>query len=569
MSETIFQQYLITLSLSLLGVLILRRLNMASIVAYMIVGAIIGPSGFRLIEDPGQFSFIAEFGVVFLLFALGLEFSWKKMLTMRFAVFGVGGFQVLVCTAIFFSAVYIWGGDPAIAFIIAGSLALSSTAIVTRELSNNRQLHNLHGQLSIGVLLFQDLIAVAFLILVPVLADGSNDNLLAALGTAAANASLLIAILLAVGLWVLPPIYNEVSKSNSSEIFVLTTLVIVLLAAWLTHTFHLSMTLGAFVIGMMLGEGPCKYQIENDIRPFRDILLGLFFATIGMNLNLGLLLEFWPRILLFTVALLSIKAIAVAVVVRLLGYSWKDSSTVALNLAQAGEFGLALIAVALASQLIPTDQASLIILIAIFSMIVSPFLIRHAEVISNKLFPVESKNDKHLQINLHLRDHVIIGGHGRLGTILTDLLDENGIDYVAIDTDIDAVEEHRSNGKNVVYGDSNSIEILNLCHLATARLVILTFKSIEEGKAAISQIRQSNSTVPMIVRCQNHTHYDELVSLGANHVFPELLESSLLIARHALELLKPNDDSIDDQLRAYVSGMPTDFRKVIGDSGES
>jgi len=342
---------------------------------------------------------------------------------------------------------------------------------------------------------------------------------------------------------------------------VLTTLVIVLLAAWLTHTFHLSMTLGAFVTGMMLGEGPCKYQIENDIRPFRDILLGLFFVTIGMNLDLSLLVDYWPRILLFTAGLVLIKGLAVAAVVRLLGYSWRDSTTVALNLAQAGEFGLALMALALASNVIPPDQASFIIIIAIFSMIVSPFLIRHSAKISRRLFPSETESDKHLQINLHLDNHVIIGGYGRLGSMLAAVLDQFGIPYIAIDKDIEVVEKARKRGKNVVYGDSNSVEILNLCHLASARLVVLTFKSIEEGKSALSRIRQNNESVPIIVRCQSHTHYDELISLGANQVFPELLESSLLILRHVLELLNIREEEIEEQVELYVTSLPTNFKK--------
>lgn len=561
MSETLFQQYLIILSFSLVGVLLLRRLKMATIVAYMIVGAAIGPSGFRMIADPAQFGFIAEFGVVFLLFALGLEFSFRKMLTMRFAVFGVGGFQVVICTTIFFAAIYWWGATFPVAFVVAGSLALSSTAIVTRELANNRELHNLHGQLSVGVLLFQDLVAVIFLILVPVLASGTGDSLLPALATAAFNSAVLIAVLLAAGVWILPPVYAEVSKSNSQEIFVLTTLVIVLLAAWLTHSFHLSMTLGAFVTGMMLGEGPCKYQIENDIRPFKDILLGLFFVTIGMNLDLGLLVDYWPRILLFTAGLILVKGIAVSAVVRLLGYSKRDATTVGLNLAQAGEFGLALMALALSNQLIPASQASFIIIVAIFSMILSPFLIRHAATLSHKIFPVASQEDKHLKINMQLEGHVIIGGLGRLGMLLTESLERNGIDYIAIERDIDVVEKNRKQGKNVVYGDSNNVEILNLCHLSSAKLVVLTFKSIEEGKSAVSRIRQADPRVPMIVRCQNHTHYDELVSLGANHVFPELLESSLMILRHMLEILDIEDEAISSQIADYVKSLPENIRR--------
>ena len=561
MSEDLFQQYLTIISLSLVGVLILRRFNMATIVAYMIVGAVIGPSGFAFIPIPEQFSFIAEFGVVFLLFALGLEFSLKKMLSMRFAVFGVGSFQVIVCTCIFFFAVYFWAANIPIAIIIAGSLALSSTAIVTRELSNNRQLHSQHGQLSIGVLLLQDLVAVLFLILVPVFGAGGDGDLLTALGSAAINSVFLIAILIAAGIWVLPPIYNEVSKSNSQEIFVLTTLAFVLLASWLTHLFHLSMTLGAFLIGMMLGEGPCKYQIENDIRPFKDILLGLFFVTIGMNLDLALLVEYWPRIILFSIGLILTKCIAVAAVVKLLRYSASDAVSVGFNLAQAGEFGLALMTLALVNEVIPPDQASFIIIIAIFSMIASPFLIRNSVRLGRKFSTSGELSKPHPQINLQLEKHVIIGGYGRLGTLLADSLEQNGIEYIAIEKDIEIVEAARKRGKNVVYGDSNNVEILNLCHLGAAALVVLTFKSIEEGKEAVTRIRQSDADVAMIVRCQNHDHYDELISLGANHVFPELLESSLMIMRNMLVLLKIDEKQIDAQIDDYVQSLAVNIER--------
>ena len=551
MTETVFQQYVTIISFSLLGVLLLRRLRMATIVAYMVVGAIIGPNAIGFITDPEEFSFIAEFGVVFLLFALGLEFNPRKMLTMRGAVFGVGSFQVVVCTAVFFSAVYLWGSSFNAAIMIAGSLALSSTAIVTRELSNNHELHNLHGQLSIGVLLFQDLVAVIFLVLVPVLAGG-DTGLASALGGAAINAAIVITILLVVGYFVLPSVYREVAKSNSEEIFVLTTLVIVVLAAWLTHSFNLSMPLGAFVIGMMMGEGPIKYQIESDIRPFRDILLGLFFVTIGMNLDLALLSSYWPRILLFTVGLIVIKIAAVALVVKLLGYSPRDAAKVGFNLAQAGEFGLALLALALTNGVVPAEQSSFIILIAIFSMMASPFLIRHADHLSRRLFPGESSTSRRLPTALELENHVIVGGFGRLGSLLVEFLEHNDVPYVAIDSNIDVVDRYRRQGKNVVFGDSNNVEIMRHCRLSAARLVVLTFKSLEEGKHAIGRIRGHNASIPIIVRCQEHEHYEELISLGASHVIPEVLESSLLITRQVLEILDLKTDEIETQIRNYL-----------------
>ena len=407
-----------------------------------------------------------------------------------------------------------------------------------------------------GVLLFQDIVAVVFLVLVPVLGGTQDVSLASSLMSAAFSAVILLVILLVTGKWILPIIYTEVAKSKSNEIFVLSTLVIVLLAAWLTHSFHLSMALGAFVTGMMLGEGPFKYQVEIDIRPFKDILLGLFFVTIGMGLDVSLLLIYWPRILFFTLCLIGIKFILVASVVRLLRYSSHDALSVGLNLAQAGEFGLALMALAKINGIVTTEQASFIILIITFSMVASPFLIRHANWISKKILQGKPSESKKAPIQLHLENHVIIGGFGRLGSTLSTFLENNDFSYIAIETNIDLVDKYRNQGKNIIYGDSNNVEILNHCHLDSARLVVLTFKSLEEGKAAIGGIRQRNTNVPIIVRCQDHHGLDELLLLGADHVYPELLESSLLISRHVLGLLSINEQEITKQIDEYRVSPP-------------
>lgn len=559
MTETQFQQFLVILTLSLLAALLFRRLAMTTIVAYLAVGALIGPFALGYIAAPEQFHFVAEFGVVFLLFSLGLEFNLKKMLALGKVVFGIGALQVLLCTAVFTAAVKLWGASLAASIIVAGSLALSSTAIVSRELTNNRELRSQHGQLAIGVLLFQDLVAVIFLILVPVLAQSGGNALWPTILQTGISAVLLIAILLAVGRYALKGIFAEVAKGNSEEIFVLTTLVIVLLAAWLTHSLGLSMPLGAFIVGMMLGEGPTRYQIESDIRPFKDILLGLFFVTIGMNLDLSLVPQHWLRLLVFTAGLLAIKTALVAVSVRPFGFDGRSALSVGINLAQAGEFGLALMALALVNGIVTAEEASFIGLIAIFSMALSPAMIRRATRISRRLVgdSVELKSH-HLPEVTELKNHVLIGGFGRMGTLLAEFLELNQIPYLALETNIDVVEKYRRAGKNILYGNSNNMEILGRCQLKSARLIVLTFKSVEEGKSAIARIRNHNVSVPIIVRCQDHHNYQEMISLGADHVFPELLESSLLITRQVLEMLSVGETEIQRQVEDYLlrSALP-------------
>ena len=383
MSINIFESILIILAGSLIAAILFQRMKLPTIAAHMVVGAVIGPSGFGFIDAPDQFQFIAELGVVFLLFSLGLEFSLPKLIAARSEVLGLGSFQVVFCTAVFSISIILWGADWGAALVMAGALALSSTAIVTRELTQGNGTQTYHGRLSIGILLFQDLVAILFLVLVPVLASEVSININSSEFFENAFQSImkgvcLFAVLIALAKWVLPQLYAEIGRIDSEEIFVLTTLVLCLLSAWVTHALHLSMALGGFVTGMMLGESPFKHQIEADIRPFKDILLGIFFVVIGMSLDLNLLSEYWFRIMVFTFVLLTIKAVIIACAVWSRGHDLVEAIKVGLVLAQAGEFALALITLAQLNHVIPEDQASFILLIAMLSMLVSPILIRKA-----------------------------------------------------------------------------------------------------------------------------------------------------------------------------------------------
>ncbi|MEZ5523934.1 MAG: cation:proton antiporter [Pseudomonadales bacterium] len=552
MEQHFFEQLLAIMGASLVVTVVLRRLSLPSIIAYLVAGCLIGPHILGWVGDPGEFAFLAEFGVVFLLFSLGLEFSLPKLISLRSSVFGLGSVQVIFCTLFFGGATWLWGTTVEAAIIIAGALALSSTAIVTKELSTLNQVHSRHGQLSVGVLLFQDLAAVVFLIMVPVLAGSEGSSLWNTLGWALLKGLVLIALLLSAGKWLLPPLYKEVARAKSEEVFVLSTLVIVMLAAWITHTFHLSMALGGFVIGMMLGESHYRHQIESDIRTIKDILLGLFFVTIGMSIQVDLLIEYWLRILLFTVALILIKTLLISFMVKLLGDNKHNSLQTGLNLAQAGEFGLALLALAVMHRVVPEEQASFIILVAIFSMAASPFLIRHRDRLSNALWKLMGgpgdREETH-QISLPNHDHVIIGGFGRVGHTLAHLLQANSIAYIAIDQNVERVSRERQQGYNVVYGDCTNIEILQSCHINRARMAILTFHTIEIAKNTVEHIRAAGLSLPIIVRCTETGDYTELRALGADEVIPEMLEASLVIGEHMLKQLAVEDNDILDQIK--------------------
>lgn len=554
---TFTEELLIVLGVSLCTTMLFRRLNLPAVIAYIAAGCLVGPHLLGWIDEPADFSLIAEFGVAFLLFSIGLEFSLTKMLNMKFAVFGVGTVQVAACSMVFALAVYLWGSTLETSIVVAGALALSSTAIVIRELGDLQQFNSRHAQLSFAVLLFQDLIAVFFLILVPVLGGASSDGFGFLLLASMVKGFLLFIAFMAVGKWVLPSIYHEVARANSDEIFVLSTLVIALLAAWLTHMAGLSMALGGFVIGMMLSESMFKHQINIDIRPFKDILLGLFFVSIGMNIELPMLQAYWFRILLFTFALIGIKALVVAVVVRLLGDSMETSLRVGFNLAQAGEFGLALIALGYINGTIPLDQGSFIILIALFSMLASPLLIRNGRAITGYLLArlpgVTFTGSHEPQVTLYQTDHVVIGGFGRVGQTVAQLLEANNIPYIGIDKNIELVSDCRKRGRNVVYGDCSKLEILRSCHIDKARLGILTFRSVELARTTIMQIRNKGIQVPIIVRSYEHDNFEELISIGANWVVAEMLEASLIISSQVLTLLEVDPHLIEQQLEQIRS----------------
>ena len=547
-----FEDLTTIFSAALVVAILFSWVRLPSIIAYMVTGVAIGPHLLGWVNPQG-FTLIAEFGVVFLLFSLGLEFSLPRMLSLKGPVFGLGSAQVFVTTGLFALAVYLWGATVEAALVIAGALALSSTAIVTRELSVSQQLYSRYAQLAVAILLFQDLIAIVFLILVPVFAGHESANITAALGSALLRGLVLLAILMSVGKWLLPKIYYEVASTRSDEVFLLTTLVIALLAAWLTHSVGLSMALGSFIIGMMLGEGPFKHKIDVEIRPFKDVLLGLFFVTIGMNVDLGVVAEFWLRIILFSVAFIVVNIAILTVLAHQLGERKADALKVGITLAQAGEFGLALLVVAQINGVVPLDQGSFVIAIAVLSMLVSPLLIRHVHAISDWLLRYwpgsdNEQNDAIRPASLHAENHVIIGGFGRVGQTIAGLLSTNGIPYIGIDSDPEVVRTQRLIGKNVIFGDCAQTSILEQCRLGSSRLAILTFRSATGAKRTIEEIRANGTGIPIIVRCYEDVDFDELISLGADHVIPEMREASLLISAQVLAFLGLDENEINRQL---------------------
>jgi len=521
-------------------VFLFRKLNLPAILAYLIAGVLVGEHGLALAQENLDYEHFAELGIVFLLFTLGLEFSLPKLLAMRHLVLAVGGLQVSISLIIFTALAMFFGQSFASAFVIGAVLALSSTAIVIRQLSETGAMKRKSGQISVAVLLFQDVAVVPFLIIIPMLAPGTEGSMLTALSIALVKGIFVVGILLLTGKWVLPKLFELVAQVRTDELFVLTTLLVTLMAAALTQWFGLSMALGAFLAGMMLGESEYKHQLEADIRPYRDILLGLFFVTIGMKLDIGLLLGSPWTLLLTMIAFMAVKVIVIKLLAVSAGEASKDAWGAGFMLAQMGEFGFVLVAMATQVNILSIDVASMLLGAGVISMAITPYIINHARNWSHWLANEEPVDITGLDTlpdpTKTLSKHVIICGFGRIGQTVSRFLKQENIDFVAIDIDPLRTRKAREAGENVLFGSSRQAELLHAAHLEYAKLVVIAFGEDKQSAEVIQKVRSLNPKVPILVRTRNDDQLEMLQKAGANEVVPESLEGALMLVSQVLSL---------------------------------
>ena len=535
-----FANLLIILASSLVVIALFRRLQLPPVLGYLCVGLLVGPTALDWINDSPNLPDLAELGVVFLLFSLGLEFSLPKMLALRKVVFGLGSLQVACTTAVLGSLLYAFGMSPTAAFLLGAGLALSSTAIVSKELTSLSEIFSRHGQNAIGVLLFQDVVAVLLLTLVPVFAGNSDQVWYWALPVTLGKTIILFVGLLLASRYLLPRLFHEVAASRSAELFVMLALVIVLLTAWLTHLLGLSPALGAFLAGMLLGESHYRHQIEADIRPFRDILLGLFFVSIGMLIDLQLFVHDGFLILGLTLALLLLKGGVVAILVKLRGSDGETAWRSGLALAQGGEFCFALMAQMQLNSLIPPEIASYLLAATFCSMLLTPLLLRAAPQIAASLHRKSNEEAELEEIaaqNAELQGHVVMCGYGRVGQSIGRFLRSEGQEFVALDYDPDRIQEATKAESCVHYGDARRGDLLRAVGLDRARLLVIAVDNTEVAITVLKEARLITIDVPILVRTRDDSLLPELKAAGATEVVPELLESSLMLASHALILL--------------------------------
>ncbi|MET0063157.1 MAG: monovalent cation:proton antiporter-2 (CPA2) family protein [Candidatus Thiodiazotropha endolucinida] len=538
------QIILILLAVAVLTVTLFKRFHLPPILGYLIVGILVGPFGSGVIASNEETRFLAEFGVVFLLFAIGLEFSLPQMIAMKGAVFGLGGSQVLITGIIAGGIAWLLGLELAAAFVIGAILALSSTAIVIKQLIEQVELNTAHGRVGVSILLFQDLAVIPLLVVIPILVSDAEQGLLIPLSWALIKAAVVFTVIMAIGHWALRPLFHEIARARSAELFTLTVLLVSLAAAWLTHEAGLSLALGAFLAGMMLGETEYRHQIEADIRPFQDVLLGLFFITVGMRVDLLSLLPQLQWVFLVAAALIVVKAAIILLLVRQTKQSSATAFRSGLLLAQGGEFGFVLLDLSLQSSLIPGEAGQLLFAAIIISMAISPFLIRYNGKLT-EIFCQLRPSDQDYAIPQDLEheaegmeQHVIICGYGRIGQNLGRLLDHEGFPYVALDLDPSVVREAHEAGEPVHFGDATRHEIMHAAGIERAGVVVVTFEGHTIALQILHHIRKVAPQVPVLVRTKDDSHLEELEAAGAAEVMPEAVEASLMMGGQLLLLLK-------------------------------
>ena len=516
-----------------------RRLKLPAILAYLVAGMLVGEHGLNLAHDQVDYDHFAELGIVFLLFTLGLEFSLPRLIAMRNLVLAVGSLQVGISLLIFIVASMLFGLSFESAFVVGSILALSSTAIVIRQLSETGAMKRKSGQLSVAILLFQDVAVVPLLIIIPMLAVEGESSMFLALLIAIFKGVVVVFLLFVIGKRLLPKVFNVIASVRTDELFVLTTLLVTLLASALTQWFGLSMALGAFLAGMMLGESEYKHQLEADIRPYRDILLGLFFITVGMKLDIGLLLSSPLNLLALMVGFMLVKVMVIKILASRAGESSKDGWASGLMLAQMGEFGFVIIALADKVDILPSAVSSMLLGAGVISMAITPYMIERAR--SWSIFLSQEKSPQTIDLealpeNKNLKDHVIICGFGRVGQTVSRFLKQESIDFVAIDIDPLRTRKAREAGENILFGSSRQTELLKAAHLSKAKLVVIAFGGDKQSLEVIQKVRSLSPNVPILVRTRNDDQLDLLHEAGANQVVPEILEGSLMLVSQVLSL---------------------------------
>lgn len=534
-------EVLVLLAAAIVIVALFKRLQLSPVLGYIVAGGMIGPHGFSIISNIDNTTFLAEFGVVFLLFAIGLELSFGRLKAMRLHVFGYGTSQLIS------TATIIWGIcqyglklSPQASIIIGGGLALSSTALVLQLLEERGEKKTQVGRLSIAILILQDLAVVPLLILVPLLAS-PEANIWHSVAMASGKAAGVLVVLFVVGRRLLRPVFRGIAALRSQELFIATILLVVLGAAFATQNNGLSLALGAFMAGLLIAETEYRAQVEADIKPFKGLLMGLFFMTVGMSIDFLLLQHKIIIIILATMGLMLIKGVVIMLLCLLFRFNRIGSIEAGLYLAQGGEFAFILFGLAIAMKVMPQETGQIALICVSLSMALTPLIVSGGKHLLRR-FGV--RNPVHMepeQISIEttdMHDHIVIAGYGRIGKTVANLLEaENMHNYLFIDNDPKAVHEGRRTGYPVYYGDASRMDLLHAMGLGRARAIVVTVRDRRISKKTVEALHQHYAHVPIIARAWDRVHANELREAGAAFAIAEAFESSLMLGGCILQNL--------------------------------
>ncbi len=546
--ESLLGIIVVLLAVSVGVVTAARALKLPPLVGYLMVGLVLGPHALALAPDTDVTRWLAEIGVVFLMFSIGLEFSLPKLRAMRNLVFGLGGVQVGLTMGLVVAGVMLtesWHGMSWQAGVaLGGAMAMSSTAMVMRLASDRGEVESAHGRPVVGVLLFQDLAVVPLLVLIPALAGlgaFGDVSIAAALGLAMGKSVLVLAVALLVGQRVVRPWLTVVAKRKSQELFTLNVLLMTLGLAWVTEHAGLSLALGAFLAGMLISETEYRYQVEADVKPYRDVLMGLFFISVGMLLDFSVLAEQWALIALLVLGPMMLKFVVIAGLAKLFRVATGPALKSGLWLCQAGEFGFVLLDPVGLNGIIPPEilqpvQASMVI-----SMLLAPFIIDQSDrwilrLVRNEWFSRSLEIHRIAAQTMGADRHVIVCGFGRCGQNLAQMLDAEHISYVALDLDPQRTRDAAAAGQSVVFGDAARRETLLAAGLHRATTLVITYADRTSAVHVINTARALAPALPIVVRSRDDGDLDSLRAAGATEVIPEVVEGSLMLASHALAL---------------------------------
>ncbi|MDA8351402.1 MAG: cation:proton antiporter, partial [Pseudomonadota bacterium] len=527
-------EMLVLLAAAVLLVTVARRLALPTALPYLAVGLACGPYALGVVQGSETVRLLAELGVAFLLFTLGLDVSLPRMIAMRREVFGLGAAQVGATTLVFALLGRLTGIPWPAAVVAGGAIAMSSTAILLQQLTERAELNRTHGRLAFAMLLFQDLAFVPLLALASALGPGAGPLDLHAALLAAAGGALAIGAVLAAGRWLLRPLFHEIAHSRLRELFTLAALLVVIGAAWISRLAHLSAGLGAFLAGVMLAETEYRHQLESVLRPFRDILLGVFFVSVGMLLDVRQLAGQLGTVLSLLVLITVLKTgIATLVTRPFAGAPFKALRT-GIVIAIGGEFGVALGSVALTDRVLPQHFGQPLLLALVLSMVLSPLLLNHNKRIARWVLrehgpPQRTAFQRESEATgaIGQREHVILCGFGRVGQNVARVLEAQGFEYIALDLDPLRIAAARQAGDPVIYGDSSDEQILSLAGLAHASALVVTFSDPGTALGIVRSVRAQQPDVPILVRTADDSRLAELKAAGATDVVPETFEASL------------------------------------------